>query len=717
MKKKLRDFLEVPIADDDDRRRARHLNVLLLGIGSLVAIGIMYAFVSLWIGVLDWQGTLDVLMPTAIVLVGIFFIYIINRHFSVHLAAFSFLLLLTFVLYFSGEPYESVWGRNMVIMTLPVIMGSVILPPAASFIMATIVGGLLVMAAATGSFSLNIIGILAYYAIAFISWLSAHSLQKAIKDLRYAKNEAEAATQAKSEFLANMSHEIRTPLNGVIGMTSLLLDTHLDDEQQEFIHTIRSSSDALLIIINDILDFSKIDSGWLDLEEQPFNLRECVEEALDLLTPKAASKSLEVAYFFEDGMPTVINGDVTRLRQILVNLLGNAVKFTEEGEVVLSLKGSALADGRYELHFSVKDTGIGIPKDRKDRLFKPFSQVDSSTTRRFGGTGLGLIISKQLTEAMGGTMWVESEEGQGSTFHFTIMASAVAENEASLDLQKVKSTLANKHVLIVDDNETNCFILSRQATAWGMIPRITTSSAEALDWIKLGENFDVAILDMQMPQMDGLQLAKAIRTYAAAEKLPLVLLTSLGQSNKQEWSELFTSCLNKPLKPAQLQNAFSKIFDTQPKQEPSQRAPAKTFDNQMAEKHPLRILIAEDNKLNQKIAVRILERLGYHADIADNGLEALTALRRQPYDVVLMDIQMPEMDGLEATRQIRQQWPEAQRPYLVAMTANAFQGDREKYLENGLDDYVSKPVKPEKLIAVLYRIPAAFQATPYSASA
>ena len=706
-------LLEVPVDDLDDKRRAQHLNIVLLGFCCLAFLGVLITAVFQLLGFTSQQAARGIYLPTLAVLSGTIIIYGINRYLSGRLASSLFLLLLTIVLYFSADPYQSVWGRNMIMLALPIVMTGVILPAASSFVVATGISLLLVYASLTEPFTLNVIGILAYYTIALISWLSANSLQTAIKHLRLAKEEAEAATRTKSEFLANMSHEIRTPLNGVVGMTSLLFDTQLDSEQQEFIKTIRSSSDTLLTIINDILDFSKIESGRLDLEEQPFNLRECIEEALDLVSPNAVSKSLEMAYFIEEGSPGTVVGDVTRLRQILVNLLGNAVKFTEEGEVLLSLKSQELDNGRVQLQFSVKDTGIGIPADRQERLFKPFSQGDSSTTRRFGGTGLGLIISKQLAEQMGGTMWLESEVGHGSTFYCTVTMATAAENKASLSLDKPSPVLVNKRVLIVDDNETNCFILERQTKSWGMVPQTTTSSREALSWLQNGDYFDVAILDMQMPEMDGLAVAEAIRRLENGSGLPLILLTSMGRGSKKGNDGIFAAQIYKPLKSAQLHAAFLQIFGNPEQADNSvnetESQEASLFDSKMAENHPLRILLAEDNLINQKIALRILERLGYRADVAANGLEALAALKRQTYDVVLMDIMMPEMDGLEATRCIREQWVEAERPYLVAMTANAIQGDREKYLAHGMDDYISKPVRPEKLIAVLHRTPSSVQ--------
>lgn len=538
------------------------------------------------------------------------------------------------------------------------------------------------------------------------------NLKQVNTELQAAKDAADQASQVKGEFLANMSHELRTPMNAVIGMTSLLTHTSLTPQQQDFVDTIRSSGDALLCLINDILDFSKIEAGKLDVEEQPFNLKACIEDALKLVAPRAFEKGLELAYLTEPEIPCGIVGDITRLRQVLVNLLSNAVKFTESGEVIVHVKdvtpeGTIDAENLTQdpshprlLQFSVQDTGIGIPQDRMARLFKSFSQVDTSTTRKYGGTGLGLAISQRLCELMGGRIWVESEVGAGSTFSFTISTQVAADIDSSSHL--VQDKLKGKRILIVDDNLTNRKILTLLADIWGMHAQAASGGPAAIEKLKQDPQFDVAVIDMQMPQMDGLTLAKHIHKLEPYQDLPLVMLSSLGVEAIATPTDksYFFAILNKPIQELQLGEVLVRAV-TQPSDQVTLTEPIHSPPDPSLQ--ALRILLAEDVVVNQKVALLILKQMGYAADVANNGIEVLEALHRQPYDVVLMDLQMPEMDGLTAARNIQASWPSETQPYIIALTANAMQGDREKCLEAGMHDYVSKPIRSEELKAALDR--------------
>ncbi len=531
------------------------------------------------------------------------------------------------------------------------------------------------------------------------------ALFRDVTDLDDARQFAENAAKAKSAFLANMSHEIRTPLNAVIGMTTLLSDSTMTDEQREFVQTIETSGEVLLTLINDILDLSKIEAGAFHLEEIPFNIRHCVNGAVDIVAQKATEKGLEMACCVNGEVPHVFIGDSPRLRQVLLNLLNNAIKFTHDGEVVVRVKGKPMDSGLHQLDFSVKDTGIGMNEETVSRVFRPFEQADTSTTRKYGGTGLGLSICNRLVEMMGGSLHVKSAVGEGSEFSFDIILKQ-AEDDAETAQERVNLKMVrNRRVLVVDDNETNLQIIEYQLKQWSMLPLIFTNPADVLRNVDNLGNIDAVILDMLMPEMDGEMLAAKLRESPGFKTCPILILSSSANAIIPETTAA-NAWLSKPARPDKMLEKLAMLFESTDVQRLAASTKVEPVETHtLGVTHPLKILVAEDNIVNQKVATKLLERLGYETDIASNGLEVLNAVKEKEYDLVLMDIQMPLMDGIEATEELLTLYPDGNGPKVVAMTAHALQENREQALNCGMSNYIVKPIRFDDLIAVLKDVP------------
>ena len=531
--------------------------------------------------------------------------------------------------------------------------------------------------------------------------MSEAELRQALAEERAARQAVEASAQAMSEFLANMSHEIRTPLNAIIGLTGLLLETSARSDQRDFLNTIRNSGDSLLTIINQILDFSKIEAGRMELEEQEFDLGQCVEDAIDLMYQQAVEKELELVFYIDPDVPSLVSGDVTRLRQILVNLIGNAIKFTAQGEIFVKVATVAVAGDAYTLQISVQDSGVGIPDENLETLFDSFAQANASTSRQYGGTGLGLTISRQLAELMGGAMWVESELGVGSTFFFTIVVQQAG--PAWLE-PYLPPGLVDRRILVADGVAANRFVLTQYLESWGVQVETAESAAEAWAMARAAGPHDLMLMPAAMALPDEQLLAEAVG--AQYPHMPQLQMTSTAVYD--EAGVLDEGTLPKPIKSSTLLHMLEVALQLERSANATSGMDFQLVElERRPEERPIRILLVEDNMVNQKVAMGMLAHFGYRPDVAANGLEALAAVKGKEYDVILMDIQMPEMDGVTATKEIRRSLPAAHQPHIIAVTANALKGDREFYIAQGMDDYVSKPVRLCELADALNQIPDA----------
>jgi len=517
-------------------------------------------------------------------------------------------------------------------------------------------------------------------------------LKYAREEIEKAKEKAEKSEKSKSDFLATMSHEIRTPMNGVLGMASLLMDTNLDPVQKDYVESLRSSGETLLALINDILDFSKIESGKMVLDNQSFQLTHCIENIYNLLALPAMEKGIELIENIDQDVPKIIIGDEMRLRQILFNLIGNAIKFTEKGEIYSKIKKLS----EEKLEFSVQDTGIGIPLEKMEKLFKSFNQLDVSTTRKYGGTGLGLAISKRLVHLMGGDIWVDSVEGKGTTFFFTINTRVP---ESQTDSESIPQELNEKRILIVDDNKTLSHVIASKCTNWGMIPTTATSAKAALDaWEKsIQDNktcFDIVVLDIEIPDINPMDFVQRIQKFS---DIYIICFTTRNRTDALILKDKTNSIiLNKPFRESSFYNQLIQCVAPHAARYQEKAETTKTEDH-LGKQYPLNILVAEDVPVNQKVIIHFLKRIGYQADLAKNGIEALEAVDRNSYDLIFMDIMMPKMDGVQATKKIRQKYLNHHKPWIIALTADAISGKKEEYTNRGMNDYISKPVKQSDL--------------------